>query len=105
MTILKKLIALSLILSASCLIAQQTNPALFKNIQSEGDQLWTADSSQRGDGYKPYKRWEWFNQTRLDNSGTLPSQGSTYKAWQDYKKKRRIDLRSNISNWSFKRLH
>lgn len=94
-------LTLSLILSVFSLSAQQNQPALFKNIQSQGDQLWNDDSSQRGDGYKPYKRWEWFNQTRLDNDGSLPPQGSTYMAWQDYKKKRRIDLRSNISNWSF----
>jgi photosystem II stability/assembly factor-like uncharacterized protein len=45
---------------------------------------WQGRSTHRGDGYKPFKRWEYYWQTRVNPDGTFPEPGSVYREYNRY---------------------
>ena len=36
----------------------------------------------RGSGWKPYNRFKWFFEQRLDPDGQLPAPGARWRAWE-----------------------
>lgn len=83
--------------------AQQNSDVFkFDELQAAGENIWSEKDSERGNGYKAFKRWEWFNETRLGENKSLAPQGANYIAWRSYLDNlRKADLRNNLSNWEF----
>src|SRR5688572_5941618 len=56
----------------------------FKQRQDEFYEYWKdKDHTVKGSGYKVFKRWEEYWETRLLDDGTVPS---TMKYWEEYEK-------------------
>jgi photosystem II stability/assembly factor-like uncharacterized protein len=45
---------------------------------------WEGKEFSRGTGYKPFKRWEYHWQTRINPDGTFPSPDHVYKEYNNY---------------------
>ncbi len=88
-----KLIGISfiLLLPAIGLYGQQDSPSdfwlnsptdNFATIQSNVEQYYTGKDKGQGSGYKQWKRWEYFNQTRLTPDGKITN--VTARNWDAY---------------------
>jgi hypothetical protein len=44
----------------------------FFTIQKDFNQYWLGKTVEKGKGYKAFKRWEWYWQTRINPDGTFP---------------------------------
>ena len=56
----------------------------FKEIQDAFYSYWKNKTIERGQGYKVFKRWEWFMQNRLLPDGKLPPSDITYRNFKNY---------------------
>ncbi len=45
---------------------------------------WKDRTTTRGDGYKPFKRWEYYWQTRVNPDGTFPEPDKTFREYNKY---------------------
>ena len=50
---------------------------IFKEIQTAFYDYWKGKPIEKGKGYKPFKRWEWFMESRLLPNGNFPSSSIT----------------------------
>ncbi len=64
-------------------IARQPRTDFFQ-IQRAFEQEWAVRSSEKGKGYKQFKRWEWFWEQRVGKSGQFPQHAVTCKEWDKY---------------------
>lgn len=45
---------------------------------------WQGRETHRGDGYKPFKRWEYHWQSRVNPDGSFPEPGHVYREYNNY---------------------
>ncbi|WP_452228295.1 MULTISPECIES: T9SS sorting signal type C domain-containing protein [unclassified Lacinutrix] len=81
------------------------NDASFYEIQADFNAYWKGKTPERGQGYKPFKRWEDYMAPRVYPSGdiNLPSNNyNNYISWLKEKgnSKEEITYRSSLSNWT-----
>jgi len=63
----------------------QDPSANFYDIQNAFEQYWEGRERSRGDGWKVFKRWEWYWQERINPDGTFPPVDQTinnYTSWR-----------------------
>ena len=63
----------------------QDPSANFYETQSAFEQYWNGRERSRGDGWKVFKRWEWFWQERVNPDGSFPPADQTinnYTSWR-----------------------
>ncbi|MCX6227186.1 MAG: T9SS type A sorting domain-containing protein [Bacteroidia bacterium] len=58
----------------------------FFEIQKAFYSYWEGRETHRGDGYKPFKRWEYYWQFRINPDGTFPEPGQVYREYNNYVK-------------------
>lgn len=51
------------------------------------DNYWDGRTPEKGQGWKQFKRWEWFWSSRVDSEGRFPNISETYTEWINYKSK------------------
>ena len=87
-------------------------PSFFE-LQKAFEQYWdgkdvTDPNVSRGKGWKPFKRWEWFMQNRVNDQGQLDA-GALWRGiqekYQNFPSSRRTSFKSNVqmlnsSNWT-----
>ena len=56
----------------------------FKEIQTAFYDYWKDRPIEKGQGYKPFKRWEWYWESRLLPNGDFPSPSITWDEFQKY---------------------
>lgn len=96
-----------LILLSFSLFAQEDHPdwtALmqdpttnFYDLQAQFNEYWEGKEHEKGDGYKPFKRWEHWAQKRLNQDGTVRSASQykdVYQQVQEYTAERSLS-----GNW------
>jgi photosystem II stability/assembly factor-like uncharacterized protein len=74
----------------------------FYNIQRAANQYWQGkNTKQKGNGWKPWKRWEWFWEQRTAPTGQFPQPGLIYKEIRKQKVngKKSIDKTQTIGEW------
>jgi len=77
--------------------SNQTEFSFFE-IQKAFNEYWKDKEIEKGKGWKPFKRWEWFMQSRIDKNGYL-DKTALWKAWQEKKLKFPEGNTLNNSNW------
>ncbi len=78
--------------------------ANFYEIQNSFNQHWEGkDVSQKGKGYKQFKRWEWFWESRIYPDGSFPDPSLYYKELQKLKKnsKKKGTKLQGFLEWNF----
>jgi PKD repeat protein len=74
----------------------------FYEIQAVFEAQWSGKATERGSGYKPFKRWEYFMEERVYPSGEFPPAGQRFTEFQNFmnrKPKGFATERSN-GNWA-----
>ena len=102
-----KFLTLIFILISFSLLAQDDHPdwsALmqdpttnFYELQAQFNEYWEGKEHEKGDGYKPFKRWEYWAQKGLNEDGTIRSAAQyndTYRQVQEYTAQRSLS-----GNW------
>ncbi|MFN4255840.1 MAG: WD40/YVTN/BNR-like repeat-containing protein, partial [Saprospiraceae bacterium] len=93
MILSKKLLLLSaVIIAANTLSAQPWMSSLHENekpnffqIQQDFREYWKdKDYKEKGKGFKPFKRWEWFWESRVNEDGTFPDRAVILNGMAEY---------------------
>ncbi|MEQ9188713.1 MAG: hypothetical protein RLP15_13345, partial [Cryomorphaceae bacterium] len=62
----------------------QDPSANFYEAQRAFETYWNGRERQKGDGYKIFKRWEYFWESRVNEDGSFPPPESTIKAFEEW---------------------
>jgi hypothetical protein len=65
----------------------QTDPSEqpnFYKIRDAFKEHWEGKTPYRGSGYNPFKRWEWYWETRVYDDGSFPPSDITLREWEKY---------------------
>jgi len=73
----------------------------FYEIQKAFYTYWEGREITRGSGYKPFKRWEYYWQSRINPDGTFPKPGKTFKEYERYVQEHPVagNLKSGAAIW------
>lgn len=101
------LVSVLLFFIAANVVYGQKIPVRKTNVQRALDQytryysrLSAADRNMRGSGYKPFKRWEWFLQSRMLADGTYPVM-ARWNTFQDVLQRRALNKSTaSAANWT-----
>ncbi|MEY3398847.1 MAG: hypothetical protein RL220_1441, partial [Bacteroidota bacterium] len=69
----------------------------FQEITDLHKQYWPTPPQDPGQGYKPFERWKWLWQGRLEEDGTLPSGADVFRLWEEIREYN--GSRSPSGNW------
>lgn len=79
----------------------------FKKIQTSFNDYWKDRPIEKGQGYKPFKRWEWYWESRLLPNGDFPSPSITLDEFNKYNSEKNPWARQNeqrsaqsTANWN-----
>lgn len=99
---------LLIILSANFINAQPWSANLkignpnFFDVQNSFSTYWEGKIPGRGEGYSAFKRWEWFWEPRVGQSGQFPPSDINYSELEKFKAKSALYKASPIkTNWTF----
>lgn len=70
----------------------------FYDVQEAFNSYWKDKNIEKGKGWKQFKRWEWFNQYRIDEKGFI-NKNSLYYAWIEKNQKFPNSIIRNNANW------
>lgn len=76
----------------------QDPSANFYETQKAFNSYWKDKDISKGSGWKPFKRWEWFWEQRIDKQGNLPAPDKNYKEYIKYKSSHSKSLNGNWQN-------
>ncbi|MBI3194602.1 MAG: choice-of-anchor D domain-containing protein [Ignavibacteriae bacterium] len=77
-----------------------TNERNFNTLQQAFNQYWEGkDTKAKGKGWKQFKRWEWFWQQRVSETGELPAPDILYKKMKEYEAQYSLQ-NVNAAGWS-----
>ncbi len=62
----------------------QDPKANFFEVQRAFYQYWENRPTHRGDGYKPFKRWEYYWQSRVNTDGSFPPAGQIFREYNRF---------------------
>ena len=106
---MKKIILLStLFMFSFCLFAQDFQKLIaegtdtVENIVQTAEQHFDSVGRERGTGYKPFRRWQYFAERAMDETGKLKSPEYYYNELQDYKSKKNgegLVAKTIVGNW------
>lgn len=77
----------------------KNNTLNFFELQRNFQDYWNDREVTKGSGYKQFKRWEWYWETRVDENGNFPSAGRTLSEYTDYLSKHGQNRSNNRSTW------
>ncbi len=84
-------------------VFEPNNNYSFSQVRSSLENYWKNKPRAKGDGWKIFKRWEYFWGQRLDSAGKVPNMAKIYQNWQAYlaKDKQKKDKITGINPWTF----
>lgn len=81
-----------------------SNKPTFQEIQTAFNEYWKDRPIEKGKGYKPFKRWEWYWESRLLPNGEFPSPSITWDEFYKYYSQRNQNSQrsaQSTANWTF----
>lgn len=75
----------------------------FQEIQTAFNEYWKDRPIEKGKGYKPFKRWEWYWESRLLPNGEFPSPSITWDEFHKYYSQRNQNSQrsaQSTANWT-----
>ena len=106
---MKKVFSLLLFINFGLLASAQpwnskiTNPnPTFFDIQNAFNSYWSDKTPGKGEGYSQFKRWEWFWEQRVGQSGQFPPADINYTEWQKFNANSVLYKAAPVkTNWTF----
>ncbi|MBK9336187.1 MAG: hypothetical protein IPM98_06225 [Lewinellaceae bacterium] len=78
-----------------------TDSTTFADIRQHFEQYWADKTPEKGSGWKVYKRWEWYWESRLMPDGRLPPAGYNDQEFRAYLNKHpEVNAESSAANWT-----
>jgi photosystem II stability/assembly factor-like uncharacterized protein len=77
---------------------------IFQEIQTAFNEYWKDRPIEKGKGYKPFKRWEWYWESRLLPNGEFPSPSITWDEFHKYYSQRNQNAQrsaQSTASWTF----
>ncbi|MEI7501379.1 MAG: hypothetical protein WCK84_13145, partial [Bacteroidota bacterium] len=75
--------------------------ANFYEFQKQFYNKWKDKPITRGSGYKPFKRWEWFWEQRVDRQGNFPPNNIVVTEWEKYARTHETDKsQDSVAYWT-----
>lgn len=71
----------------------------FFKIQSDFNAYWTGKEIEKGKGWKAFKRWEWYWESRINQDGSFPPAGITIDNFNQYLRQNMKGKRVLQANW------
>ena len=101
------LLSLIVVLNISSLVSQPWSIYLdesednFFKVQQAFNKYWEGKEIVRGEGWKQFKRWEYFFEQRTYPSGKIPNAFDLLNSYTNFKNQKndRIQLQSLQSDW------
>jgi len=78
---------------------KNTPQKTFAEYQQEFNDYWEGKTPQKGQGYKQFKRWEYFWQSRLLKDGKLPTSAIIWEGIKEAKSKHIVEANRTVSQW------
>ncbi|MFN4253894.1 MAG: T9SS type A sorting domain-containing protein [Saprospiraceae bacterium] len=72
----------------------------FFQIQQAFNDYWAGKTIERGKGYKPFKRWEWFWEPRVNPDGSFPDRDIAQREWQRWLDTHASGQQRSPSTWT-----
>lgn len=72
----------------------------FFLIQQNAEKYWENNPIEKGKGFKPWKRWEYYWQYRVNEDGSFPEAGITERNWNEYLRRNPVQNRVNEADWT-----
>ena len=69
-------------------------------IRQNAEKYFEGKETEKGKGFKPYKRWEHYWEYRINEDGTFPEAGITERNWAEYLKNAGKRNRTPNGNWT-----
>lgn len=74
----------------------------FYDIQKGFNTYWETRTPEKGDGYKPFKRWEWYWEQRVGPSGVFPPSDINYTELAKFNSQQIIHKKASVkTRWEF----
>lgn len=108
MKFIKPIFTIIIIFFGSSMFAQEwvnkfTDPERknFHEIREAFEKEWKGRSYERGKGFKQFKRWEWYWESRVNEDGSFPEAGVVQLAMEKYNKNQKSSGKRDelIANW------
>jgi len=73
----------------------------FYKVQANFNEYWKNRKPQKGSGYKQFKRWEYYWESRINKDGSFPRADLSLGRWEKYLRdnKNNISKRNQQANW------
>lgn len=88
--------------TSPCWVSMMDDPeANFFEIRRAFYSYWQGRSTHRGDGYKPFRRWEYYWQFRVNADGSFPPSGRVFREFNKFAEAAPTgsSLKSAHANW------
>lgn len=72
----------------------------FYKIQEAFNEEWKDRAVEKGKGYKQYKRWENYWETRVFEDGSFPDAGIVQQEWENYNRNQSKSRDALTANWT-----
>lgn len=74
----------------------------FYVVQEAFNNYWADKTPAKGDGYKQFRRWEWYWEQRVNKDGSFPANNVVVKEWTNYLKTHNDTLKApgSTGNWA-----
>lgn len=73
----------------------------FYEVQKEFNKYWEGKPIEKGKGWKQFKRWEYFMESRVDSTGKLPNPDASWKVYKSIRAKQARAKSAPVSDWKF----
>ena len=113
-TLIQYIVLLIMLVTTQELIAQpwmakiQSENPTFQEIRGAFNDYWNGKSIVKGQGYKQFKRWEWYWESRILPNGQFPRSSATWDAYIEYRStnrapaSKRAETIMSSANWTSK---
>jgi len=73
----------------------------FYYIQKEFNKYWEGKTIEKGKGFKQFKRWEYFMESRIDSSGRIPNPSASWQVYKSILAQKFQSKSTPVADWKF----
>lgn len=78
----------------------QDNDIPLEQVQQAFNEFWSGKPRSKGDGWKPFKRWEWYMSQRVNPDGSRPEPDAVVKEYKSFMNTYSQGFKSTSGSWN-----